>query len=106
MNPSEVLIPIVLFIKRRRDGDWAFRSRGVRQAHVSAVLWQPSLPPDVTARLERMEQAIDSIAVRSSAFPKASDSRRNCSPSGTTRALQTYRTGRREVEASRMVARS
>ena len=24
---------------------------------------QPSLPPDVTARLERMEQAIDSIAI-------------------------------------------
>jgi hypothetical protein len=24
---------------------------------------QPALPPDVTARLERMEQAIDSIAI-------------------------------------------
>jgi len=62
MNPSEVLIPIVLFISV------AVTAIGVPLARAFAKRMergpvQPSLPPDVTARLERMEQAIDSIAV-------------------------------------------
>jgi hypothetical protein len=62
MRVSGEMIPIALFVCGTVMAigvpiarAWARRmERGVSQ---------PALPPDVTARLERMEQAIDSIAV-------------------------------------------
>lgn len=62
MDPSPILIPILFvasipIIAIGYPLARAFASRIERKAMASTV------PPDVTARLERMEQAIDSIAI-------------------------------------------
>ena len=57
-----VWIPIILFssFPVMLIGYPIARALGRRIEHKSL---QPNVPPDVTARLERMEQAIDSIAI-------------------------------------------
>ena len=62
MGVSPILIPITLFVCI------AVGSIGVpiARAYARRLEREPSqraLPPDVTARLERMEQALDSIAI-------------------------------------------
>jgi len=62
MGVSPILIPITLFVCI------ALGSIGIpiARAYARRLEREPSqreLPPDVTARLERMEQALDSIAI-------------------------------------------
>jgi hypothetical protein len=59
---TEVMIPIVLFICIAATviGVPIARAYGRR---VDREARQPSIPPEVAARLERMEQALDTIAV-------------------------------------------
>ena len=62
MGISPLMVPIVLFIMTGVTAIGvpiakAYARRMEREPH------QPVLPPDMTARLERMEQAIDSIAI-------------------------------------------
>ena len=59
--PGEV-IPIVLFMCLTVTAIGMPLAKAFAKRMERAPL-QPSLPPDVTARLERMEQAIDSIAI-------------------------------------------
>jgi hypothetical protein len=62
MGVSPILVPITLFITI------AVGAIGVPIARAFARRMErgpltPSIPPEVTARLERMEQALDSIAI-------------------------------------------
>jgi len=62
MHPDGVWIPIILF------SSLPIMAIGIpiARAYARRVAQQPqhpSLPPEVTARLERMEQALDTIAV-------------------------------------------
>ena len=56
-------IPIILFVVRCRSWRSASRSRARSRGAWSASRSSRRCRPSVTARLERMEQAIDSIAV-------------------------------------------
>lgn len=60
MNPAEVLIPIAFFVTSGvilapLARAWARR--------IEARSGAPRIPSEVTQRLERMEQALDSIAI-------------------------------------------
>jgi hypothetical protein len=62
MGAEEVLVPIVLFVCTAV----AVIAIPIARAYARRMdrgHGQPAVPPDVTARLERMEQAIDSIAI-------------------------------------------
>ncbi len=59
--PGEA-IPIVLFLCLTITAIGVPMARALARRMERGPL-QPSLPPEVTARLERMEQAIDSIAI-------------------------------------------
>jgi HPt (histidine-containing phosphotransfer) domain-containing protein len=59
---SPLLVPIVLFIM----GGVTAIGVPIAKAYARRIEReprQPAMPPDVTARLERMEQALDSIAI-------------------------------------------
>ena len=56
------LVPIVLFISMGVTTIGVSFAKAYGRRHDRTVL-PPSVPTDLTARLERMEQAIDSIAI-------------------------------------------
>jgi hypothetical protein len=62
MGFSPFMVPIVLFICLAATAIGVPIARAYAKRVERAPL-QPSLPPDVLARLERMEQALDSIAI-------------------------------------------
>jgi hypothetical protein len=62
MDISGVFVPIVFFICIAATAIGVPIARAYAR-RLDREPRQPSLPPDVTARLERMEQAIDSIAI-------------------------------------------
>jgi hypothetical protein len=59
---SPFMVPIVLFICLAATAIGVPIARAYAKRVERSPL-QPSMPPDVVARLERMEQAIDSIAI-------------------------------------------
>jgi hypothetical protein len=59
---SPFIVPVVLFICIAATVIGVPIARAFAR-RVERAPQQPSLPPDVVARLERMEQAIDSIAI-------------------------------------------
>ena len=62
MNIPGELIPIVLFIMMGVTAiGWPIARAVARKMDREAL--QPKMPPEIMGRLERMEQAIDSIAV-------------------------------------------
>ncbi|HEY2897299.1 MAG TPA: hypothetical protein VGJ12_09190 [Gemmatimonadaceae bacterium] len=62
MNIPGELIPIVLFIMMGVTAiGWPIARAIARKMDREAL--QPKMPPEIMGRLERMEQAIDSIAV-------------------------------------------
>jgi hypothetical protein len=62
MGVSPFIVPIVLFICIAATVIMVPVARAFARRMERTPL-QPSMPPDVVARLERMEQAIDSIAI-------------------------------------------
>jgi hypothetical protein len=62
MPISPFIVPIVLFICIAATVIMVPVARAFARRMERTPL-QPSMPPDVVARLERMEQAIDSIAI-------------------------------------------
>ena len=59
----DILVPIALFVMHRGDGDRRSASRGRSRAGWSAQPIAPAIAPELAAQIERMEQAIDSIAI-------------------------------------------
>jgi DNA-binding transcriptional regulator YdaS (Cro superfamily) len=62
MGVSPFIVPVVLFICIAASVIGVPIARAFARRVERAPL-QPSVPPDVVARLERMEQALDSIAI-------------------------------------------
>ncbi|MGE5732324.1 MAG: hypothetical protein ACM37U_10305 [Gemmatimonas sp.] len=62
MGVSPFIVPVVLFICIAATVIGVPIARAFARRVERAPL-QPALPPDVMARLERMEQALDSIAI-------------------------------------------
>jgi hypothetical protein len=62
MPVSPLIVPVVLFICIATTVIMFPLTRAFARRMERTPL-QPSVPPDVVARLERMEQAIDSIAI-------------------------------------------
>ena len=58
-----ISIPIAFFVMHRGDGDRRPDRPGVRAPDGARSRIAPAIAPEVAARLERMEQAIDSIAI-------------------------------------------
>ena len=62
MGVNALMVPIVLFIMTGVTAIGVPIAKAYAR-RIEREPRQPSLPPDVSARLERMEQAIDAIAV-------------------------------------------
>ena len=62
MGNSEIIVPVAMFICIAASVIFVPIARAYARRVERAPL-QPALPPDVVARLERMEQALDSIAI-------------------------------------------
>ena len=62
MAVDGVMVPIVLFITTA-VGTIGYPIARAYARRIDREPRQPAVPPDVSARLERMEQAIDSIAI-------------------------------------------
>ena len=62
MGISPLMVPIVLFIMTGLTAIGVPIAKAYAR-RIEREPRQPALPPDVTARLERMEQALDSIAI-------------------------------------------
>ncbi len=60
---SPLMVPIAAFIMVGVTAIGVPLARAYARRIEREPARQPSLPPDVTARLERMEQALDSIAI-------------------------------------------
>jgi len=62
MGVNALMVPIVLFIMTGVTAIGVPIAKAYAR-RIEREPRQPSLPPDVSARLERMEQALDSIAI-------------------------------------------
>lgn len=63
MHPDGVWIPIILFASFPIMAIGIPIARALARRLEAQPQQSPALPPEVTARLERMEQALDTIAV-------------------------------------------